>query len=104
MRRRLPLAAAEPVLIMARMTQQPVDWALAARIWPETVQRPTDRRWSTLAKAVHGHGMPTITVDLNSTPPEIACQVILKGYWHGYIEGRRSGTAEGRQDGLPAGS
>ena len=32
------------------------------------------------------HGVPTITLDPASTPQEIACQVILKGYWHGYIE------------------
>jgi hypothetical protein len=83
----MPLAATEPVLIVARMTRQPVDWAFAARIWPEAVRRPVNRRWSTLANAVHGHGIPTITVDPKSTPHEIACQVILKGYWHGYIEG-----------------
>ena len=90
---RVPLAATEPVLIVARMTRQPVDWAFAARIWPEGAARPTNRRWSTLAKAVHGHGIPTITVDPNSTPHEIACQVILKSYWHGYIEGDEAALA-----------
>ena len=49
------------------------------------VQRPNDRPWSVLAEAIHGHGIPTITLDLASTPQEIACQVVLKGYWHGYI-------------------
>lgn len=83
----LPLAATEPLLIVARMTQQPIDWAFAARIWPGGAQRPTNRRWSTLATAVHGHGLPTITVDANSTPQEIACQVTLKAYWHGYLNG-----------------
>jgi hypothetical protein len=83
----LPLAATEPLLIVARMTQQPVDWAFAARIWPGGAQRPTNRRWSILANAVHGHGLPTITVDAKSTRQEIACQVILKAYWHGYLDG-----------------
>lgn len=82
-----PLAAAEPVLIAARMTRQPVNWAFTARIWTERVRRPTDRPWSSLAKAIHGHGIPTITIDPKSTPYEIACQIVLKGYWHGYIGG-----------------
>lgn len=82
-----PLAAVEAILIAARMTRQPADWAFTARIWPEQVQRPIDRPWSRLAKAIHGHGIPTITLDSVSTPYEIACQVVLKGYWHGYISG-----------------
>ena len=80
-----PLAAAEPILIVARMTQQPADWAFTARIWTEGVQRHMNRPWSKIATAIHGHGIPTITLDPISTPYEIACQVVLKGYWHGYI-------------------
>ena len=62
-----------------------MEWAFTARIWTDEVQRPNDRPWSILAKAIHGHGIPTITLDPASTPQEIACQVVLKGYWHGYI-------------------
>lgn len=91
----LPLVAVEPVLIVARATQQPIDWALTARIWPAEVERPSDRRWSVLANAVHTHGVPIITVDSNSTPSEIACQVVLKGYWHGYIDGNDAALAKG---------
>jgi hypothetical protein len=80
-----PLAAVEPILIAAPMTRQPADWAFTARIWSQGVQRPTGRPWSKIAKAIHGHGIPTITLDPVSTPFEIACQVVLKGYWHGYI-------------------
>jgi hypothetical protein len=80
-----PLAAVEPILIAAPMTRQPADWAFTARIWTEGVRRPADRPWSKFAKAIHGHGIPTITLDPISTPYEIACQVVLKGYWHGYI-------------------
>jgi hypothetical protein len=75
-----PLAAVEPVLIAAPMTRQPADWAFTARIWTEGVRRPIDRPWSRLAKAIHGVGIPTITIDPISTPYEIACQVVLKGY------------------------
>ena len=82
----VPLVATEPVLIAAPMTRQPVEWAFTARIWAEGVQRPNDRPWSILAGAIHGHGIPTITLDSASTPEEIACQVVLKGYWHGYID------------------
>ena len=81
----VPLVATEPILIAAPMTQQPVEWAFTARIWTDEVQRPNDRPWSILAEAIHGYGIPTITLDPASTPQEIACQVVLKGYWHGYI-------------------
>ena len=81
----VPLVATEPVLIAAPMTKQPVEWAFTARIWTDEVQRPSDRPWSILAEAIHGYGIPTITLDPASTPQEIACQVVLKGYWHGYI-------------------
>ena len=83
----LPLAATEPIVVAAPMTRQPVDWAFSARIWTDGVRRPTDRPWSKIAKAIHGHGIPTITCDAASTACEIACQVLLKGYWHGYISG-----------------
>ena len=83
----VPLVAAEPILIAAPMTQQPVEWAFNARIWTDEVERPNDRPWSIMAEAIHGHGVPTITLDPASTPEEIACQVVLKGYWHGYIGG-----------------
>lgn len=79
-----PLAAVEPILIAARMTRQPADWAFTARIWTDGVRRPT-RPWRKIAEAIHSHGIPTITLDPVSTPYEIACQVVLKGYWHGYI-------------------
>ncbi|NGO14581.1 hypothetical protein G5C60_45080 [Streptomyces sp. HC44] len=82
-----PLAAVEAILIAVPMTRHPADWAFTARIWPEQVQLPIDRPWGRLATAIHGHGIPTITVDPVSTSYEIACQVVLKGYWHGYISG-----------------
>jgi hypothetical protein len=83
----IPLAAAEPILIAVPLARQPADWAFTARIWPEGVSRPISRPWSQLAPAIHGHGIPTITVDRVSTPYEIACQVVLKAYWHGYLGG-----------------
>jgi hypothetical protein len=90
----LPLAATEPILIVARMTRHPADWAFTARIWTEGVHRPVDRPWLKMANAVHGHGVPTITLDPVSTPEEIACQVVLKGYWHGYIGGDEPALAD----------
>ncbi len=82
-----PLAAVEPILIAAPMTRQRADWAFIGRIWTDEVRRPIGRPWSKIAKAIHGHGIPTITIDPVSTRYEIACQVLLKGYWHGYIGG-----------------
>jgi hypothetical protein len=88
------LVAAEPVLIVARMSRQPSDWALNARVWTQDVRRPIDRPWSKIAKAIHGYGVPTITLDTKSTPHEIACQVLLKCYWHGYIGGDEPALAK----------
>ena len=82
----IPLVATEPVLIMAPMTRQPAEWAFTARVWTG-VQQSINRPWGKIAKAIHGHGIPTVTLDPTSTPYEIACQLILKGYWHGYIGG-----------------
>ncbi|MFD4143488.1 hypothetical protein [Streptomyces sp. NPDC058572] len=96
-----PLAAVEAILIAAPMTRQPADWAFTARIWPEQVQRPNDRPWRRLAKAIHGHGIPTITLDSASTPYEIACQVVLKGYWHGYIRGDEPALANAVAEAYP---
>jgi len=78
------LCAVEPVLIVARMTQ-PSDWAMSTRIWPAYVDRPRDRPWPLLAKAIHGHGIPVMTIDRVSSREEIACQLLLLAYWHGYI-------------------
>ena len=89
----IPLAAVEPILIAAPMTRQPVEWAFTARLWTEGVRRPIDRPWSKIAQAIHGHGIPTITLDPISTPYEIACQVLLKGYLHGYVGGDESALA-----------
>lgn len=89
----VPLAAVEPILIAAPMTRQPAEWAFTARIWTEGSRRPIDRPWSKIAKAIHGHGIPTVTLDPVSTPYEIACQLVLKGYWHGYIGSDESALA-----------
>ena len=57
----VPPVATEPILIAAPMTHQPVAWAFTARIWTDDVQHPKDRPWGILAKAIHGHGVSTIT-------------------------------------------
>jgi hypothetical protein len=88
-----PLAATEPILIAVPMTRQPADWAFTARIWSEGVRRTIERPWSKIATAIHGHGIPTVTLDPISTPHEIACQMVLKGYWHGYISSDEPGLA-----------
>ncbi|MFD4937240.1 hypothetical protein [Streptomyces virginiae] len=85
-----PLAASEAILIATPMTQQRASWAFTARVWTEHVERPTNRPWRRLATAIHGNGIPTITVDSVSTPYEVACQVVLKAYWHGYLSGDES--------------
>lgn len=78
------LVGCEPVLIAARMTEHPVKWAMAARIW-HGVTRDHRRPWHYAAKAVHGYGLPILTLELDSTSAEIACQLVLLGYWHKYL-------------------
>ncbi|MHB1475427.1 MAG: hypothetical protein ACYCV4_17745 [Dermatophilaceae bacterium] len=97
----LPLAAIEAVLIVARLTSQPVDWAMTARVWPEGVSVPVARPWRLLAKAIHGHGVPVMTVDRASTPFEIACQLLLLAYWHGYLDRDEPGLAAGIAQAFP---
>jgi hypothetical protein len=82
----LAVIAGEPILIAARMTEHPSDWVFAARVWiadPE-VRRP--QNWRSMARAVHGHGVPIVSLDDHSTLEEITAQVLLLAYWHGYID------------------
>ncbi|WP_117214944.1 hypothetical protein [Allorhizocola rhizosphaerae] len=90
----IPLVATEPVLIAVPMTRHPAEWAFSARIWVENVPRSPNQLWNKLAPAIHGSGIPTITIDRNSTPYEVACQVVLKAYWHGYISGDEPGLVD----------
>lgn len=88
-----PLVGVEPVLIVARLTTHPVEWALAARIWQDA-KRPANRPWRYMARAIHGHGIPIMTIDKASSPNEIACQLLLLAYWHGYIGPDEAGLAD----------
>jgi hypothetical protein len=76
-----PLAVIEPILTVARITQQPADWTFTARIWTEGLAS-INRSWSKIAEAIHGYGRPTIT--LNSLRDRVPGG--LEGYWHGYIK------------------
>jgi hypothetical protein len=96
-----PLAAVEPILIAARMTRQPADWAFTARIWTERVRRPT-RPWRKIAKAIHGHGIPTITLDPVSTPLRDRVPGGLEGVLARVHRQRRASTGERRREGVPA--
>lgn len=78
------LAAGEPVLIVARVTSHPTDWAMSARIWTE-VTRPTDRPWRVMADAIHHVGIPILTTDGEWSPEELGSQLVLLAYWHGYL-------------------
>lgn len=91
--RRIPLVANEPILIVAPMNPHPAPWAFSARVWTEGVQLPAHQPWRNFALAIHNHGIPTVTLDPASTPLEIACQLVLKSYWHGYIDGDEPGLA-----------
>jgi hypothetical protein len=85
------LAAGEPILILARTTTHPTDWALSARVWSEEVKVADDRPWRIMADAIHGSGIPIMTVDEASTDEEVGCQLVLLAHWHGYISADEDG-------------
>jgi len=87
------LVGVEPILIAARMTKHPVDWAIAVRIWPGIV-RSVDRPWPKVARAIHRHGIPIVAIDKASSPEEMSCQLLLVAYWHQYITREEVGLAE----------
>jgi hypothetical protein len=90
----IALAASEAVLIAVPLTSQPLNWAFSARVWPEVVKEGVGRPWGKIAKAIHEFGIPIVTVDSASSRLEIACQVLLLAYWHGYIGGDEPGLAK----------
>jgi hypothetical protein len=96
-----PFVAVEPFLIAARLTSNPVVWAFPARIW-HNVKRRSDRPWRHLARAIHGHGVPIVSIDEKSGANEIACQVVLLAYWHGYIGKDEAGLADAVAMAYPA--
>jgi hypothetical protein len=73
-------------LIIARITGHPADWAMAVRIWP-SVERPDAMKkgWRVTATAVHDYGMPILSLDPESTPDELSCQLLLLAFWHKYV-------------------
>ena len=87
------LVVVEPILIAARLTKQPVDIAIAVRVWP-VPPRSRPRPWRFLADAVHHHGIPILTIDEASTPEEVGCQLLLLGYWHRYVTKGDLGIAD----------
>ena len=78
------LVAVEPLLIACRVTSHPADWAMAVRIWPSAVG-PAGRPWPKLARAIHDHGIPVLSLDPESTLEEIQCQILLLAHWHKYV-------------------
>ena len=86
----MAIVAGEPILIVARMTAHPSDWAFVARVWAiEGAARPP-RPWRAEARAVHAHGVPILSLDGQSTPEEVIAQMLLVAYWHGYLEGEET--------------
>lgn len=95
------LAAGEPMLILVRTAKHPVDWALTARIWTEDVKVADDRPWRMMADAIHGSGIPIMTVDEASTDEEVGCQLVLLAHWHGYISADEDGLVEALIEAYP---
>jgi hypothetical protein len=78
------LAAAEPRLIVARLTEHPVTWAMVARVWTRP-EGPVARPWRHLADAIHRHGLPVLAIDDSTTPDEAGAHLLPAAGWHGYL-------------------
>ncbi len=82
------LAACEPVLIVARLTEQPVRWAMRVRLWMlDSSADPGPWRLKSVVDTIHGYGLPIITIDEATTPEEAGAQLLLAAHWHGYLAG-----------------
>ncbi len=96
------IVADEPRVILARITEEPADWAIVLRLWKDVARAdPAPWRLSGLSKAIHGHGVPIISLDEQTTAPEIAVQMVLRAYWHGYLAGDDPGLAGALQGAFP---
>lgn len=95
------LAGVEPMLILARITSHPANWAFSARIWPKVNCVPK-RPWRLLARGIHGYGIPVITIDDESSAEETASQLLLLAHWHGYLGADEPGLAEAIARGYPS--
>ena len=82
------LVVTEPLIIVARLTEHPVVWAMPIRVWITAGTRPTTA-WRILTgpAAIHRYGLPVLSVDGESTVEETTAQLLLAAYWHGYLEG-----------------
>ncbi len=98
---KVPLVATEPFLILARVTTHPTDYAFAARIWTSPTRAGDARPWRTMSRAIHQYGIPVITVDDISTPEEVAYQLVLLAYWHGYLDADEPVLVDGVVDAYP---
>lgn len=78
------LAATEPRLILARLSSDPIDWAMVVRIWL-VPDGPRRRPWRHLAGAIHEHGLPVLTIDESTTPEEASANLLLVAGWHRYL-------------------
>lgn len=96
------IVAEEPRVVLARITEEPADWAIVLRLWKDVARvEAAPWRLSGLSKAIHGHGVPIISLDQRTTAPEIAVQMVLRAYWHGYLDGNDPGLAGALQSAFP---
>jgi hypothetical protein len=85
------LAASEPVLIVARLTEQPVTWAMRVRLWMrDSSADHAPWRLKRFVDAIHDYGLPIITIDEVTTPEEAGAQLLLAAHWHGYLVGEEN--------------
>lgn len=90
----LPLVALEPVVVLARLTTDPIEWAMTVRIWTDEVPTSQPRPWSPIARAIRGYGVPIVRIDAASSREETACHLVLLGHWHGYVDKDEPGLVE----------
>jgi hypothetical protein len=81
----MAVVADEPILIVARVTEHPADWAFMARVWVVQFTRHP-HTWRHTSSVVHSYGVPILCLDERSTPEEVVAQILLAAFWHGYLD------------------
>lgn len=95
------LVASEPTLIIARVTEHPIKWAMAIRVWEvgESSGMPTWRQGA--AFAAHRYGFPVLAIDAATGPDEASAHLLLLAHWYGYLSDGGDATAEALSKAYP---
>lgn len=96
------VTATEPLVIIARLTEHPVTWAMSVRVWVASGTRP-GHLWRIRggADAIHRYGIPIVGIDAASSAAEVTAQLLLASRAHGYLVGEDDEIPAALSDAFP---